>query len=93
MLLRRLACTAGEMDVEVAYAPRPEYGLTHPILEAILGGAAARGGACLLPLSAPVTFGMAILAEVSTVTPPGSCGCPAAAPLVQRWPPAPGRPR
>ena len=45
VLLRRLACTSGEMDVEVRYAPRPEYGLIHPILEEVPGGLAARGGA------------------------------------------------
>jgi len=43
VLLRRLACTGGEVDIEVSYAPRPEYGLIHPILEAIPGGVAARG--------------------------------------------------
>src|SRR6516164_3721216 len=58
VLLRRLACTAGEMDIEVSYAPRPEYGLIHPILEAIPGGVAARGGAGRLLLSAPVAFGI-----------------------------------
>ena len=58
VLLRRLACTAGEMDIEVSYAPRPEYGLIHPILEAIPGGVAARGGAGRLLLSAPVGFGI-----------------------------------
>jgi alpha,alpha-trehalase len=56
VLLRRLACTAGEMDVQISYAPRPEYGLIHPILEAIPGGVAARGGAGRLLLSAPVGF-------------------------------------
>ena len=53
VLLRRLACTDGEMDVEVSYAPRPEYGLIHPILEDVPGGLAARGGAGRLLLSAP----------------------------------------
>src|SRR5262252_5841928 len=56
VLLRRLACTAGEVDIEVSYAPRPEYGLIHPILEAIPGGVAARGGAARLLLSAPAAF-------------------------------------
>src|SRR5579862_945403 len=56
MLLRRLACTAGEIDVEVSYAPRPEYGLIHPILEAVPGGVAARGGGGRLLLSAPTGF-------------------------------------
>jgi GH15 family glucan-1,4-alpha-glucosidase len=53
VLLRRLKCTAGEIDVEVSYAPRPEYGLIYPILEAVAGGIAARGGATRLLLSAP----------------------------------------
>ena len=51
-----LACTDGEMDVEVSYAPRPEYGLIHPILEEVPGGLAARGGAGRLLLSAPGGF-------------------------------------
>jgi alpha,alpha-trehalase len=45
LLLRRLACTGGEIDAEVRYAPRPEYGLVHPILMEVEGGIAARGGA------------------------------------------------
>ena len=53
VLLRRLACTDGELEVEVSYAPRPEYGLIHPILEPVPGGLAARGGADRLLLSAP----------------------------------------
>ena len=56
ILLRQLACTAGEMDVEVSYAPRPEFGLIHPILEQVPGGLAARGGASRLLLSAPSVF-------------------------------------
>ncbi|MFJ9582645.1 glycoside hydrolase family 15 protein [Streptomyces acidicola] len=56
VLLRRLVCTDGEMEVEVSYAPRPEYGLVHPILEAVPGGLAARGGAVQLLLSAPAAF-------------------------------------
>jgi alpha,alpha-trehalase len=56
VLLRRLACSSGEMDVEISYAPRPEYGLIHPILEAVPGGVAARGGAGRLLLSAPIGF-------------------------------------
>jgi GH15 family glucan-1,4-alpha-glucosidase len=56
VLLRRLACTTGEMEVEVSYGPRPEYGLIHPILEEVPGGLAARGGAGRLLLSAPGGF-------------------------------------
>src|SRR6516225_6915408 len=56
VLLRRLSCTDGELEVEVTYAPRPEYGLIHPILEPVPGGLAARGGADRLLLSAPAGF-------------------------------------
>src|SRR5215469_1817057 len=56
VLLRRLVCTDGEMEVEVSYAPRPEYGLVHPILEAVPCGLLARGGASRLLLSAPASF-------------------------------------
>src|SRR5260370_22402346 len=52
-LLRGLECTDGELEVDVAYAPRPEYGLIYPILEAVTGGIAGRGGASRLLLSAP----------------------------------------
>jgi GH15 family glucan-1,4-alpha-glucosidase len=56
MLLRQLACTSGEIEVEVSYSPRPEYGLIHPILVPVAGGIAARGGADRLLLSTPVSF-------------------------------------
>jgi alpha,alpha-trehalase len=53
LLLRRLVCTGGEIDAEVRYAPRPEYGLVHPILMQVGGGIAARGGADRLLLGTP----------------------------------------
>src|SRR5262245_41855816 len=56
MLLRRLACTSGTIELEVSYRPRPEYGLIHPILVPVPGGIAARGGADRLLLSAPAAF-------------------------------------
>jgi alpha,alpha-trehalase len=56
MLLRRLCCTDGEIEVEVSYAPRPEYGLIHPLLVPVPGGLTARGGADRLLLSTPVRF-------------------------------------
>jgi GH15 family glucan-1,4-alpha-glucosidase len=56
MLLRRVACTDGAVEIDVSYAPRPEYGLIHPILEAVPGGLAARGGADRLLLSGPGGF-------------------------------------
>ncbi len=59
VLMRRLECTEGELDVDVSYAPRPEYGLIYPILEEVTGGIAARGGASRLLLSAPPGFQLA----------------------------------
>jgi alpha,alpha-trehalase len=55
-LLRLLACTHGEIQAEVSYAPRPEYGLIHPVLVPVPGGLAARGGANRLFLSTSVSF-------------------------------------
>jgi alpha,alpha-trehalase len=54
VLLRRLTCTQGRVEVEVEYVPRPEYGLIHPLLDMVPGGLAARGGADRLLLSTPV---------------------------------------
>lgn len=56
MLLRRLACTNGEIEAEISYSPRPEYGLVHPILIRVTGGLAVRGSADRLLLSTPVSF-------------------------------------
>jgi alpha,alpha-trehalase len=52
-LLRRIECTEGQMELEMEYAPRPEFGLISPILWAVEGGVAARGGPDALVLSAP----------------------------------------
>lgn len=59
MLLRRLVCTGGEIDVEVSYAPRPEYRLIRPFLVQVQGGLSARGGADRLLLSTPVSLDVA----------------------------------
>ena len=56
MLLRRLVCSSGEIEAEVSYAPRPEYGLIHPLLAPVPGGLSARGGADRLLLSTPVSL-------------------------------------
>jgi hypothetical protein len=53
VLVRRLACTSGELDVLVDYRPRPEYGLIVPLLSHLDGGVAARGGADWLVLTLP----------------------------------------
>ena len=54
LLVRRLECTSGSVEVEVDYRPRPEYGLVVPLLDAVDGGVTARGGAEWLVLTTPV---------------------------------------
>ncbi len=58
LLVRRVACTDGEVEVEVSYEPRPEYGLVVPLLGAVPGGVTARGGAEWLVLSIPVPLAL-----------------------------------
>lgn len=59
LLLRRVSCTEGEVEVEVDYSPRPEYGLIYPLLSEIEGGIAAVGGADVLVLSTPSALAVA----------------------------------
>jgi alpha,alpha-trehalase len=66
-LLRVLACTHGELQAEVSYAPRPEYGMIHPVLVPVPGGLAARGGASRLFLSTPVSFSVKDATATGTV--------------------------
>ncbi len=54
VLLRRVTGVNGEVDLELEYAPRPEYGLIYPLLNPVDGGVTARGGADVLALSSPV---------------------------------------
>ena len=53
VVVRRLQCTGGEIDFEMEFAPRPEFGLVFPLLAPIEGGIATRGGAEALVLSVP----------------------------------------
>jgi GH15 family glucan-1,4-alpha-glucosidase len=53
VLLRQVTCPEGEVHLVLEYAPRPEYGLVYPLLEAIEGGLAATGGPDVLVLSCP----------------------------------------
>jgi GH15 family glucan-1,4-alpha-glucosidase len=53
-VLRRVVGVAGSVDLELTYAPRPEYGLVSPVLQLVDGGVTARGGADVLALSSPV---------------------------------------
>jgi alpha,alpha-trehalase len=54
LLVRRVECRQGSVDMEVAFAPRPEYGLVVPLVEAVPGGLLIRGGAERLALTSPV---------------------------------------
>ncbi len=49
VLLRRLVCVEGSVDAEIVFAPRPEYGLVEPALEAVEGGLLARFGSSAGP--------------------------------------------
>jgi GH15 family glucan-1,4-alpha-glucosidase len=53
ILLRQITCTEGQVPLEIAYAPRPEFGLIHPVISPVRGGLAAYGGAHVLLLSSP----------------------------------------
>ncbi len=64
LLLRRATCVEGEVELSLEYVPRPEYGLVHPLLDAVDGGVAAFGGADVLVLSAP----MALTVDESAVS-------------------------
>jgi GH15 family glucan-1,4-alpha-glucosidase len=56
LLVRRVECTSGSVDVAIEYAPRPEYGLITPLLEGVDHGITARGGADWLVLTAPMAM-------------------------------------
>jgi alpha,alpha-trehalase len=56
LLVRRLSCTSGRVEVDISYAPRPEYGLLIPLLAHVDGGVTARGGAEWLVLTSPVSL-------------------------------------
>jgi len=54
VLMRRVTGVDGDVELELEYAPRPEYGLIHPLLHSVDGGITAQGGAHVLALSSPV---------------------------------------
>jgi GH15 family glucan-1,4-alpha-glucosidase len=59
ILVRSLSCTAGEVDVNLEFAPRPEYGVVTPLVSAIDGGVLVRGGADILLLCCPIPIEVA----------------------------------
>ena len=50
MLLRHARCVEGEVDVEIEFVPRTEYGLSTPIVSRVEGGLIARSGPVTLVL-------------------------------------------
>jgi alpha,alpha-trehalase len=58
LLLRRAMCVEGEVELTLEYAPRPEYGLVHPLLDTVDGGVTAFGGADVLVLSSPLALNL-----------------------------------
>jgi GH15 family glucan-1,4-alpha-glucosidase len=55
-LLRSVTGLSGEVEFDLEFLPRPEYGLVHPLLRPITGGLVAQGGADVFTLSAPVAL-------------------------------------
>jgi GH15 family glucan-1,4-alpha-glucosidase len=51
VLLRQAVCAEGSVEVEIEYAPRPEYGLIQPLLARTGRLVITRGGAAVLGLS------------------------------------------
>jgi alpha,alpha-trehalase len=90
-LLRRLRCTDGHVTVEVSYAPRPEYGLVHPLLIQADGGVVSRGGADVLALSAPLPLEVAGSTATAKLTLRAGQAIGFALHHARRWEPPPPR--
>ena len=64
LLLRRATCIEGEVELHLEYVPRPEYGLVHPLFDAVDGGLTASAGDDVLVISSP----MLLTVEKSSVS-------------------------
>jgi alpha,alpha-trehalase len=56
LLLRQVTCSRGEVEIDVEYVPRPEYGLVLPLFDVADWGLTATGGADVLILSSPASL-------------------------------------
>jgi GH15 family glucan-1,4-alpha-glucosidase len=54
LLIRQVEGLTGQVELEMEYVPRTEYGLIFPLLSQVEGGISGRGGADLTMLSTPV---------------------------------------
>ena len=73
LLLRAVEGLEGEVELELEFAPRPEYGLTAPLMLETGGGIVARGGPSevLLSWGPPATAGSAPLTSYAiAISPP-----------------------
>ncbi|MFD1930975.1 glycoside hydrolase family 15 protein [Nonomuraea mangrovi] len=91
VLLREVTCVEGRVSLEVTYAPRPEFGLIHPLMEAVRGGLIARGGANVLVLSTPVELRVSGSTAHATVTLRAGERLPLALQASWGWAPEPAR--
>jgi GH15 family glucan-1,4-alpha-glucosidase len=66
-LLRSLVCSGGEIQAEITYAPRPQYGRVRPGLVPVPGGLAVEDGADRLLLSALCSFSVKNSTATATV--------------------------
>lgn len=57
-LIRQVQGLEGEVELELVYAPRPEYGLIYPLLTVVDGGVVGRGGADVLALTTPIDINL-----------------------------------
>ena len=64
LLLRRATCIEGEVELQLEYVPRPQYGLVHPVFDAVDGGLTASAGDDVLVISSP----MLLTVEKSSVS-------------------------
>lgn len=53
ILVRSVECVSGHVTLDFEYAPRPEYGLVHPLLQRDEDGLLGQGGPSVLRLSIP----------------------------------------
>jgi alpha,alpha-trehalase len=68
LLIRSLTGVEDDVEVEISYQPRPEYGLLRPLLAHVDGGVTARGGADWLVLSSPVRLELADSTATARIT-------------------------
>ncbi|MDZ7576914.1 MAG: glycoside hydrolase family 15 protein [Candidatus Nanopelagicales bacterium] len=54
LLARMVRCGSGRVELDLDFAPRPEYGLVTPFFTVVQGGVTARGGPVALALSGSV---------------------------------------